>query len=561
VNKWVQRLCALGLSIGITTTCLAGPMQSAQEEGKAIGGNGAKEAFSQISNIRDEDFISPDQSSDVFDPQKAKEIAKKGITPKSESVEYLTSDEVRKNTYDLNENEYFLKRSEDILEKAKEGEIPLEDVSEYSLETCQQTDAPYPISLTRNLQVEVSYEPGVTRNVQYCLGHSREKRFSKKKSAKNTAQKWREEFASDPSIKEFHVDVRYKGVLHKHVVEASWKHHENVNNCNNYQTQEEVVSEPKWEEIGETWVYEDNAFQELSKSPHCTYLEKTCIDNTPSKTINGKEVKRQSWKEKITFLCKLPNPEDCPFLRDQNCELIKKDCLKEGPYGCTLWELTFKCYSKIFQKRIGEGEFFGMDEEPEYEPNDSFSEVAAKLAVFDEIKNELQDSQAQDARYVQVFKGQALECGKNIADELMYDCCFSFSGLAKDLKFKQCNEEELTLAEMREHGLCHYVGSYPEKFHDLWKSRDKHVFCCYKTKLGRVLQEQAIDQLNRSWGEPKHADCRGLTIEEIASLDFSRMDFSELHSDFDGALSDKFKNKLESLQKKVKDKMEDKSNE
>ena len=202
-----------------------------------------------------------------------------------------------------------------------------------------------------------------------------------------------------------------------------------------------------------------------------------------------------------------------------------------------------------------------MDEEPEYEPNDSFSEVAAKLAVFDEIKNELQESQAHDARFVQVFKGQALECGKNIVDNLMYDCCFSFSGLAKDLKFKQCSEEELSLAEMRDHGLCHYVGSYPEKFLDLWKSRDKHVFCCYKTKLGRVLQEQAYDQLNRNWGDPENTDCRGLTIEEIASLDFSKMDFSELHTGCEGSLSEKFKEKLDSFQKKVKDNVENKSNE
>lgn len=548
------------MSICNSVPCLGNSLQAAREEGKSIAKRNVEKAYNQITHVRAEDYV-PSNRNAYFDPEKAKELAKGKTKAHSEIVEYLTSDEVRQNRYDLSENEYFLKNSELILESADKGKVPLEEVVDYSLKTCQQTDAPYPLSVMRDLQVEVVYRPAVTKEVCNCLSHSREKKFTKKSTAKSTADKWRQEFSADPSIKKYNVEVQDKGVFHKHIVKASWAHRENALTCNNYQTQEEVVSEPEWKEVGEAWTYEDKILQELSKSPHCTYFEKTCVDNTPSKVINGKEVKRQCWREKITFLCKLPNPEECPFLKDQNCELIKKECLKDSPYGCSLWELTFKCYSKIYQKRIGEGEIFGMDEEPEYEPNDSFSEVAAKLAVFDEIKNELQESQAHDARFVQVFKGQALECGKNIVDNLMYDCCFSFSGLAKDLKFKQCSEEELSLAEMRDHGLCHYVGSYPEKFLDLWKSRDKHVFCCYKTKLGRVLQEQAYDQLNRNWGDPENTDCRGITIEEIASLDFSKMDFSELHTGCEGSLSEKFKEKLDSFQKKVKDNVENKSNE
>lgn len=534
-------------------------MQSAREEGKRMGENDAKKIFDQIAHTQAEEF--KPNANDHFDPETAKEMAQRGITPQSEPVEYLKSDELRENAYEIHEDEFFLKKSEQTLESAKKGESTLYESSDYLLKTCQQRDAPYPLSINRNLHVEVAYNPGTEKQERICLGHSREKRFTKKESANNTAKKWREEFSADPFIKEFRVNVDNRGVLHKHVVKAFWTHVENVPSCNNYQTQEVVVNEPTWEEVGDTWTFEDAEWQELTKSPHCTYFEKICIDNTPSKVINGKEIKRQCWREKITFLCKLPDAEDCPFFKDANCELIRKECLEEGSYGCTLWKLIFKCYSNVYHKRVEEGELFGMDEDPDYKPNDSFSEIASKLAVFDEIKNELQETQAQDARCIQVFKGQNMECGKNIADELMYDCCFSFSGLAKELKFMQCSEEEMALSEKREQGLCHYVGSYPKKFHDLWKSRDKHVFCCFKTKLGRVLQQQAHTQLTKDWGKPDNANCQGLTIDEISRLDFSKMDFSELHSDYNGSLSEKFKEKLESFQQKVEKKVRSEASE
>ena len=148
-----------------------------------------------------------------------------------------------------------------------------------------------------------------------------------------------------------------------------------------------------------------------------------------------------------------------------------------------------------------------------------------------------------------------MECNKSIADEVMYDCCFSYSGLAKELGLSHCNADEIALAEMRENGLCHYVGSYDGKFCDLWKSRDEHVFCCFGTKLARILQENARGQLGLGWDEPKHANCRGLTIDEIAHLDFSKMDFSELYSDYEKKLPGNFQRKLESFEGRVKEKV------
>lgn len=548
--------------MAISSTAFASSMNTAKEEGKSLGRSGKDQAISQIEHFPSHELIPEEKRGESFDPAEAKEEARKcakneEYVPSSSELDYLRNKDVQNNKAQP-ENEYFLERSENISQKAKIENIDIEEALDLTIETCQQSDAPYPFSVIRDLQVEVIFDPGESKEVKICRQHNYEKKFQHKKDAEKKVQELRKTLSRDPNIEWYQVDdPKGGGLVHRYRVEAYWRHREDTQICDNYQTQSKAIYTPKYEEIGDIWIYEDVNLLSKSKTPDCTFIKSECLDATPSKNINGKEVERQCWKEKLTFLCSLMNLDTCLFIKNQNCELIKKECLKEGPYGCALWELTFKCYSKIVKRRLGENEFYGLDEEHEYLPNDSFSEVAAKLAVFDEIKKELENEQVSDARTVQVFKGKKMQCSKSIADKVMYDCCFNYSGLAKELGLKNCNADEITLAEMRENGLCHYVGSYDGEFLDLWKSRDEHVFCCFGSKLARILQENARgqDQLSLGWDSPKHANCRGLSLEEIARLDFTKMDFSELYANYEKKLSENFKSKLESFENKVKEKM------
>jgi conjugal transfer mating pair stabilization protein TraN len=522
---------------------LANSMNTAKEEGKALGRSGKDQAISQIEHFPSHELV-PDGKS--FDPEE------KDVPPES-ILDYLQSKDVQNNKT-IPENEYFLERSENISQKAEIENIEIEEALDSTIETCQQSDAPYPISVIRNLQVEVIFNPEESKEVKICRQHDYGKKFENKKDAEKKVDVLRKTLSQNPTIEWYHVDgPKREGKLHRYRVEAHWRHREDTETCNNYQTQLKVIRTPNYEEIGETWIYEDANLSSISKTPNCTFIKSDCLDSTTSKSINGKEVKRQCWREKLTFLCNLVNPDNCPFIKNQNCELIKKECIKESPYGCALWELTFKCYSKIIKRQLGDNGFYGLDGEHEYQPNDSFSEVAAKLAVFDEIKKELENTQAPDARIVQVFKGQKMQCSKSIAENLMYDCCFNYSGLVKEIGLKNCNADEIALAEMRENGLCHYVGSYDGEFLNLWKSRDEHVFCCFGSKLVRILQENARGQLSLGWDSPKHANCRGLSLDEIARLDFTKMDFSELYADYEKKLPENFESKLEAFENKVKE--------
>ena len=56
-------------------------------------------------------------------------------------------------------------------------------------------------------------------------------------------------------------------------------------------------------------------------------------------------------------------------------------------------------------------------------------------------------------------------------------------------------------------------------------------FCCFGSKMARLLQEQGRAQLGLPWGGAEAPNCRGFTIEELSKLDLSKLDFSEMFSD------------------------------
>ena len=53
------------------------------------------------------------------------------------------------------------------------------------------------------------------------------------------------------------------------------------------------------------------------------------------------------------------------------------------------------------------------------------------------------------------------------------------------------------------------------------------VYCCFNSILARLIHEQGRPQLNIPWGSVNAPNCRGLTPEELGSIDFSRVDLRE----------------------------------
>lgn len=94
-----------------------------------------------------------------------------------------------------------------------------------------------------------------------------------------------------------------------------------------------------------------------------------------------------------------------------------------------------------------------------------------------------------------------------------------------------CDQDEQVLAMKRGSNLCHQVGSYcSSKFFGVCLET-KESYCCYNSRLARIINEQGRVQLNRGWGDPKGPDCSGLTTDELNRLDFSTMDLSEFYAE------------------------------
>ena len=79
--------------------------------------------------------------------------------------------------------------------------------------------------------------------------------------------------------------------------------------------------------------------------------------------------------------------------------------------------------------------------------------------------------------------------------------------------------EEFELRVQRELRACHYVGSYCDSDILGICIEKQKAFCCFNTPLARIINEQAYPQLGRSWGEPEHPNCRGLSLQELERLD------------------------------------------
>lgn len=87
-----------------------------------------------------------------------------------------------------------------------------------------------------------------------------------------------------------------------------------------------------------------------------------------------------------------------------------------------------------------------------------------------------------------------------------------------------CNQAEQSLALKKGQRLCTFVGSYRQG--RIFR-RSYEGYCCYNSRLARIVQEQGRQQLGRGYGSPQNPDCTGLTPEELEQIDFAQIDLSE----------------------------------
>lgn len=400
----------------------------------------------------------------------------------------------------------------------------------------------------------VTVTPGVRRQVKSCSGHTKKKKFQTLSEAEERLARKKEKLATNTTIASISGFIETKKFSFERIM--TWKHHDNTPGCTSYSMRDEVVEAAKEEDLWEPENPEDLDY--LEKSPHCKLLQAQMIPSPETKTIQGRPVYRDSWMRELLFSCETDDDSPCAKLRHQGGVLMSKKCQEENSLGeCDQWEKVYDLGKFAAYRQsalsIGSTSLWETDDPSEFSSNKStdFGSSLTTLSIFADMEKQLEDDGSDfDENRLKLFKGDKQKCHRTFLQGAIFDCCSKMKGLATQVKLAACNTEEKQLAESRSDGKCRFIGSYKQKLGTV----TTQVFCCFPTKLARVLHEQGRKQLGLKWGNAEKPKCRGFTLRELQRIDFTKIDLSEVVDDLQirrEELAQKLQAAAEQLQTKM----------
>lgn len=230
----------------------------------------------------------------------------------------------------------------------------------------------------------------------------------------------------------------------------------------------------------------------------------------------------------------------CAPYKNQGCTLKESACAITNTYGqCISWQETYTCITQTVQEGCAAESvqvicpqapsgIRCLDDPDACADTTSIPSQDLALATSNmEGLNAVEDDHTTDP--LVVFTGDDQFCRKTIASGITRDCC------ALDTLLLNCNSAEELLQTRRNEGQCVQIGTYcSERVNLVFTSvcvERSTAFCCFSSKLVRIIQEQGRPQLGIGWGTPQNPDCRGFTPEELQQINFEAIDFSEYYSD------------------------------
>lgn len=274
----------------------------------------------------------------------------------------------------------------------------------------------------------------------------------------------------------------------------------------------------------------------FNSSYGCVDAGKQCI-SSGIRTVDGFQVHRDCWEYSYTKRCNYPSKDNCKLY--EHCYFLGniKCLLQDSLLNCVNMQKEFSC--KRWEPRIKENQTVRMDFQAKdgqeglvckeipcidgncidksYMTNGEMMDSLSKLHASSNMKPDEQMN-------FKLFEGFASHCSKKAA--AFSNCCqLRPKGWGKQLGAK-CSKDEEDLADKRLKNLCVDVGQSKTKKVGVTTVSKEH-FCCFGNMLEKVVQVEGRKQLGINFGSGGSPNCRGLTLEEIQKLDFSKMDFKE----------------------------------
>ena len=299
----------------------------------------------------------------------------------------------------------------------------------------------------------------------------------------------------------------------------------------------EKLKKKRFIERGEYWQVTNAGIEQLTKCNECYEVRRICTKSGVKKFFDKYEVSRPCWYEKVTYQCTSEPKNGCKHLFDQNCTIKSSTCEERVGGICLKWKRIMECggIRKSERFSLSNSPIYclgGNCHEPVLEENQDLANVAYLAATNEAKKDCIKGSNGLCKNPITVFPGRPSGCKSVITKGI--DCCSSMKGWAKNMNLCSCSGAEKGLAMERERGKCHAVGTHCSRRDPVFRSvciEKKTNFCCFSSKLARILQEQARVQLGIGWGSAESPNCRPLTLEEFTRIDFTKIDFEELFDD------------------------------
>ncbi|HAL0826735.1 TPA: type-F conjugative transfer system mating-pair stabilization protein TraN [Escherichia coli] len=271
-----------------------------------------------------------------------------------------------------------------------------------------------------------------------------------------------------------------------------------------------------------------NKAEEVLQGSQCTEAGGNRTINIDGKTYT---VYSDCWAWKDTYLKQEADNGSCDvYMKNPACTASRVNCQEKSGSACLQEEVTFSCEKKVTgEAQLCSGQLVcanGECDAIENNTSDGFGKAVSALAA---VTAAAKDVAAMNDVNVRAFTGKPVECRMAIAG---FNNCCKDSGWGQGIGLAHCDSEEKALGKAKEKLLTVYVGTYCSKKALGVCLQKKKVYCQFDSKLAQIVQAQGRKgQLGIGFGSGKHPDCRGITVEELQSLRFDRMDFSNFYSD------------------------------
>jgi len=273
----------------------------------------------------------------------------------------------------------------------------------------------------------------------------------------------------------------------------------------------------------------------------CTDSSRICV-SSGKRMVDGFETSLGCFEYSYEKTCNYPSRNDCRLF--QHCYRVGQgQCLLRDSLGsCVNMQHEFSCKSWLQENRahqearVGLVDKAGPDSlickgapcldgncvDKSYVSNGEMMDALSKLSITSKM-------QAGKDGKVSLFSGTAQYCEKKPVG--YSNCCRDdLGGWGHDIFNVKCTKDELQLSENRRQNLCVYVGKSSNKNLGV-TTNIRHQYCCFGSVLNKVVQVQARAQLGRGFGSSAAPDCSGLSLEQIAAIDWSKLDLSEVIDD------------------------------